>query len=74
MLQVLPMILALLKAGIEIAPVIIEAAETEMALFRANAQPSPEELATISQGLDAANSALQQEALAIPTPAVLGAG
>lgn len=74
MLQVIPMLIVLLKAGIEIAPQIIAAAELEMSLFRSASQPTPDELARIALGLDQANSALQQEALEVPKPAVLGAG
>lgn len=74
MLQLIPALLVLLKAGLEVAPEIIDAAELEMSLFRSATPPTPEQLATIATALDQANAALQQEALAMPGPAVHGAG
>lgn len=57
----IPIILQLVAAGLEVAPSIIAAGKTELDLLRSGAPPpTAAQMAEIDAALEAANEALQQ--------------
>lgn len=59
MLALTPLVLQLIQLGVAVAPEVISAAQTEIALVSGTHPPSAEQQAQIDAGLDAANAALQ---------------
>lgn len=57
-LTLIPQILAMLQAGLTIAPEVATAAQTEYQLFTTGAPPTPAQQAAIDSALEAANTAL----------------
>jgi hypothetical protein len=59
MLSVTPAVLQLIQLGLQVAPAIIDAAQTEVALLNGGQAPTAEQQAAIDAALDAAHAALQ---------------
>ena len=59
MLALTPVIIQLIEAGLTIAPQIMAAWKTEVALFTAGTPPTDAQKAEIDAALDAADAALQ---------------
>ena len=59
MLALTPQLLQLLQLGIQVAPGIIAAAQTEVSIFNSGAAPTEAQQAEIDGALEAAHAALQ---------------
>jgi hypothetical protein len=60
------LVLQLIQLGIQVAPQIISAAQTEIALIQSGGAPTAEQQAAIDAALDAAHAALQAGVPAVP--------
>jgi hypothetical protein len=59
MIALTPLVLQLIELGVQLAPELIAAAQTEISLFNSKSEPTAEQTAQISAALDAAHAALQ---------------